>query len=280
MGRVEGFPVPELLALILALSWYFSLLPEQSDLLTMFLIITTFTGGSFIIVFTKKSGFTVAAFICAAAVTVLEMYIILWRKDSSYYPTIVLTALSSGTTVWIIGLRFKGKPSPNVLQEVKADGTKPRLSTDAKIGIFSRSSPEEYIWLINYLKESSSHTVVPFVITNTNNIKFREEVYRCNCAILYHSMRGGRINITDVMDSLYDDELEYLSSELGKQNVAVVVDDLDDGSSTVRNRILQSQPKIENLAWNIFLIDKQTKKNNSIIKKLINPINEMFMAGL
>uniref|UniRef100_A0A803J3L1 Uncharacterized LOC100486692 n=1 Tax=Xenopus tropicalis TaxID=8364 RepID=A0A803J3L1_XENTR len=267
---------------VLVLSWYLSLLPDQSDLVSMGLIITTFIAGSFLTIFIRKSvGIDdfIGVLLIWAVVTGLEMYIIIWRDDSSYYPTIVLTILSSGAAVWIVDQRFHGKSC--VSQEDKSKEKKPliRPSAEAKIGIFSRSGPEEYPWLISYLQESTSHTVVPFVITNTNGFIFREEVGRCKYAILYHSLRRGRINITDVTDSLYDDELEYLSSILGKQKVMVVVDDLDDSSSNARSRILQSQPKIANMARDLFLINKAEKQNISDIRRLMNPIKAMMSEG-
>ncbi|XP_041433329.1 uncharacterized protein LOC121398308 isoform X7 [Xenopus laevis] len=264
-----------LLAGVLVLSWYLFLLPDKSVFFSMGLIITTIAVGSLLIIFASKSHSMLVKLICVV-VTYLEMNIILWMEVASYYATILLTFLSSGTAVLIIAKRFNS--SARVSHEVNYPDTSPRSSKKATIGIFSRSSPEEYNWLISYLIKSTGHTVLPFVITNTNSFKFREEVYRCNYAILYHSMRTGRINITDVTDSLYDNELEYLSSELGIDKVAVVVDDLDDRSSTARNRILKSQPKIANLAWNIFLIDKETKQNNSIMRNLMNPIKEKFMT--
>ncbi|XP_041432763.1 uncharacterized protein LOC108702076 isoform X3 [Xenopus laevis] len=262
------------LAGVLVLSWYLFLLPDKSVFFSMGLIITTFAVGSLLIIFASKSHSMLVMLIWAALVTYLEMNIILWMEVASYHATILLTFLSSGIAVLIIAKRFNS--SARVSHEVIYPDTSPRSSKKATIGIFSRSSPEEYNWLISYLIESTGHTVLPFVITNTNSFKFREEVCRCNYAILYHSMSRGRINITDVTDSLYDDELEYQSSELGIDKVAVVVDDLVDRSSTARNRILNSQPKIANLAWNIFLIDKETKQNNSIMRNLMNPIKEKF----
>ncbi|KAE8578334.1 hypothetical protein XENTR_v10023475 [Xenopus tropicalis] len=282
-GQGGGYPMFEFLAVaVLVLSWYLSLLPDQSDLVSMGLIITTFIAGSFLTIFIRKSvGIDdfIGVLLIWAVVTGLEMYIIIWRDDSSYYPTIVLTILSSGAAVWIVDQRFHGKSC--VSQEDKSKEKKPliRPSAEAKIGIFSRSGPEEYPWLISYLQESTSHTVVPFVITNTNGFIFREEVGRCKYAILYHSLRRGRINITDVTDSLYDDELEYLSSILGKQKVMVVVDDLDDSSSNARSRILQSQPKIANMARDLFLINKAEKQNISDIRRLMNPIKAMMSEG-
>ncbi|OCT61902.1 hypothetical protein XELAEV_18047934mg [Xenopus laevis] len=95
------------------------------------------------------------------------------------------------------------------------------------LGIFSRDAQTNYQWLID-----SAYSVGPDIrpvhIANDRGQNFREEVEKCTFAILYHTANRGRINITNVMDSLYDDELEYLCSRLGKEKVIVVIDDLED----------------------------------------------------
>ncbi|MEE6525852.1 hypothetical protein FKM82_026130 [Ascaphus truei] len=91
------------------------------------------------------------------------------------------------------------------------------------IGIFSRAGEEEYKWLISWLRSVSLGIVVrPFYVSNTNGQRFREEVSQCTVAILYHSKKRGRVNLTDVTDSLYDEELEYLSAVRGKDNICCV----------------------------------------------------------
>ncbi|CAH2308054.1 Hypothetical predicted protein [Pelobates cultripes] len=72
--------------------------------------------------------------------------------------------------------------------------------------------------------------------------QFMEDVSECKFGILYHTKNRGRINVTDVADSLYDEELKSMSDNLGKDNVLVVIDDLEDSSPQERNRILQNQP--------------------------------------
>ncbi|MEE6510589.1 hypothetical protein FKM82_030564 [Ascaphus truei] len=136
-------------------------------------------------------------------------------------------------------------------------------STQLVVGIFSRSSESCCEWLTEQLRSQVFRSLVKEArfcyISNNGGQKFREEVNRCDFAILYHTKNRGRINITDVTDSLYDEELQYLSHALGKNNVIVVVDDLDDSSSKERTRILQDQTSIGRLAQQLALFSKQEK---------------------
>ncbi|KAM4698729.1 uncharacterized protein WCC33_014271 [Rhinophrynus dorsalis] len=124
-----------------------------------------------------------------------------------------------------------------------------------RIGIFSREEETQYRWLWSRLKSKTQYVkeVKPFLITNSNGQAFRREVSCCDFAILYHSRTRGRLNITDVTDALYNDELDHLSSKLGKENVIVVVDHLDRCDVEVKRRILQKQPSIQSLAIDLIL---------------------------
>ncbi|CAJ0958829.1 unnamed protein product [Ranitomeya imitator] len=127
----------------------------------------------------------------------------------------------------------------------------------SSVGIFSRSSENEYSWLRNLLESQDFGKIEPVYsccISNNGFSRFCDEVSQCKFGILYHSKNRGRVNLTDVTDSLYDEELEHLSSTLGKENVVVVIDDLDDDGDAVKNTILCSQPKIENLAQDLILV--------------------------
>ncbi|XP_075422674.1 uncharacterized protein LOC142463608 [Ascaphus truei] len=150
------------------------------------------------------------------------------------------------------------------------------------IGIFSRAGEEEYKWLIFWLRSESSGIVVrPFYVSNTNWQRFREEVSQCTVAILYHSKKRGRVNLTDVTDSLYDEELEYLSAVRGKANVFVVIDDLDDSDSEAKNRILTHQPKIRNLASDVFLFTREEKDSSDMHNSpKLNAMRELVNKGL
>ncbi|XP_056392723.1 uncharacterized protein LOC130285389 [Hyla sarda] len=99
----------------------------------------------------------------------------------------------------------------------------PPASTDKKtkpikdlgtVGIFSRSSTTDYSWMETLLRSDLSPTVSsvrPFYISNNQTVQFFEELQFCKFGILYHTKNRGRVNVTDVTDSLYDEELETMS---------------------------------------------------------------------
>ncbi|XP_069591210.1 uncharacterized protein [Ranitomeya imitator] len=130
-----------------------------------------------------------------------------------------------------------------------------------KVGIFSRSAESEYEWLKTRLtSESFVKSVRPCCITNNGSSEFSSSVSRCDFGILYHTQNRGRVNLTDVTDSLYDEELQYLSSRLEKKNVIVVIDDLTDSSEERKKEILKNQPKLGTLATDVFLFSGYEKK--------------------
>ncbi|XP_053552347.1 uncharacterized protein LOC128643529 isoform X2 [Bombina bombina] len=146
------------------------------------------------------------------------------------------------------------------------------------VGIFSRDGESCYSWLVTYLLTFLAlGDVHPVYITNNNYHSVRENISLCNFAILYHTKRRGRVNITDVTDSLYEDELNMLSRSLGKENVIVVIDDLDDSGSVVKETILQNQPSIRRLTQDLFLFSVQDKQyinvdNHGVMTDKLNPI--------
>ncbi|XP_073416557.1 uncharacterized protein [Dendrobates tinctorius] len=122
------------------------------------------------------------------------------------------------------------------------------------VGVFSREDRSTYQWLIDLLMSAEFCSLVrdvrPVAITNAacgGSRKLAEEIAKCTFAILYHSKRRGRLNITDVTDSLYDQELRDLSMILGRDKVLVLVDDLDDDDGA-HHRITAEQPLISELA--------------------------------
>ncbi|MEE6511009.1 hypothetical protein FKM82_031395 [Ascaphus truei] len=154
------------------------------------------------------------------------------------------------------------------------------------VGIFSRDGQSSYKWLSHFLAVTPPTVmdVRPVYISNNNSKNFREEVSKCKFAILYHTKKRGRINITDVTDSLYDEELEYLSHYLGKEKVIVLIDDLQDISSLEKTRILQNQPSIGRLAHNLFLFNRVDKENLPVLgtsdsmKKNLEQIKKIIMG--
>lgn len=91
------------------------------------------------------------------------------------------------------------------------------LWSRVSVGIFSRDDESSYQWLTSRLSTSRHvRSVYPVYVSNHSAVSVRDGARRCALAILYHTKRRGRINIADVTDSLYDAELEYLSSAKGK----------------------------------------------------------------
>ncbi|PIO13444.1 hypothetical protein AB205_0150750 [Aquarana catesbeiana] len=88
-------------------------------------------------------------------------------------------------------------------------------------------------------------------------------ITRPSFAVLYHTMNRGRLNVTNVKDSLYEEELEALSRLLGRKNVIVVIDDLENASDEEKARILENQPSIGQYAWDFYLFSSTDDKRNS-----------------
>ncbi|KAM4632032.1 uncharacterized protein O3C94_018562 [Discoglossus pictus] len=135
-------------------------------------------------------------------------------------------------------------------------------------GIFSRDNWSSYEWLIWFLRTFlTASDVQPFYISNDSSMNFRDHVSSCKFAILYHSKKRGRINITDVTDSLYDEELEYMFRKLGREKIIVVIDDVEDSSEEEKTKILQSQPSIRKWAMDLFLVNEKEKQSLSANSK-------------
>ncbi|KAM4631600.1 uncharacterized protein O3C94_018236 [Discoglossus pictus] len=134
------------------------------------------------------------------------------------------------------------------------------VSSKMVVGIFSRESQVSYNWLISYLRTVPDvGGVLPVYISNSSSQIFREDAEKCSFAIIYHSKRRGRVNITDVTDSLYDYELKHLYNVQGKDKVLVVIDDLDDSGPGEKDHILQNQPSIGRLARALILFSEKEK---------------------
>lgn len=127
------------------------------------------------------------------------------------------------------------------------------------VGIFSREDESCYQWLSYRLVRYKNVKDVRSVTITNRFQRFQEETSKCNFAILYHSKKRGRVNVTDVTDSLYDEELQYLNDEYGRENVLVVIDDLDSSSEEEKRKILSHQPKIRDLAKKLFIFSAEDK---------------------
>ncbi|KAM5151659.1 uncharacterized protein ACMZJ9_009895 [Mantella aurantiaca] len=135
------------------------------------------------------------------------------------------------------------------------------------VGIFSRDGAENYKWLLKLLHTDMFQSVVEYVLNVyiTNNFRtFADAMTQCQFAILYHTKNRGRLNIANVTDSLYDEELKNMKDLLGN-NVIVLLDDLEDSSDNTKNRILHEQPLILTCAKELFLISESEKQAASLI---------------
>ncbi|XP_077303180.1 uncharacterized protein LOC143923397 [Lithobates pipiens] len=143
------------------------------------------------------------------------------------------------------------------------------------VGIFSRSDKGDYAWLVTLLSSSDFSDCIQdvrsTVISNSGFRQFIDGASQCSLGIIYHTKNRGRVNITDVPESLYDEELENLNQLLGRDNVIVVIDDVEDSSHEEKINILKLQPTIGKLACDFLLISK-TEKNNTetLVTKLRN----------
>ncbi|XP_068102743.1 uncharacterized protein [Hyperolius riggenbachi] len=152
------------------------------------------------------------------------------------------------------------------------------------VGIFSRSDRSDYSWLQRLLSSEHFRDHIQDVrgcyISNKGGQQFINDVSQCTLGILYHTKTRGTINVTDVTNSLYDEELDTLKNMLGQDKVIVVIDDLEDSSDWEKDRILKNQPSIEQLASDLLLFTYKEKADNvHLIRKLRNMKHFQYHSG-
>ncbi|XP_077350302.1 uncharacterized protein LOC144000374 isoform X2 [Lithobates pipiens] len=130
-----------------------------------------------------------------------------------------------------------------------------------RIGIFSRCAESHYTWLLDRLKAPDRRRSLDIkTVCITNDYKtFSSGLETCQFGILYHTLKHGRLNITDIANSLYDGELREMSHSLGKENVVVVADDLKSNEPEEKEEILENQPSIATYAKDLFLFTEEEK---------------------
>ncbi|CAI9574061.1 unnamed protein product, partial [Staurois parvus] len=140
-----------------------------------------------------------------------------------------------------------------------------------KVAICSRDSEQNYEWLIDFLEQRMCRRTKikarPVFINNTAS-QFHQEVSGYDFAILYHTKKRGRINITNVTGSLYDDELKFLHRRFRGKNV-VVIDDLENSEDSEKQRILDEQDDLRTYASGVFLFTQRDKNQTE------NPLKKM-----
>ncbi|OCT61903.1 uncharacterized protein LOC108702446 [Xenopus laevis] len=149
------------------------------------------------------------------------------------------------------------------------------MSREGTVGIFSRDTRESYKWISDFLIGLSFvKDTKCFYITNKRSVK--EDVKKCKFAILYHTKNRGRTNVTDVLDSLYHEELNDLFSALGKSNVIVIIDDLEDSSDQEKERIQLEQRSIKEKATGLFLFNIKDKFTDSNMERNLQEIEYLI----
>ncbi|KAM4632422.1 uncharacterized protein O3C94_018926 [Discoglossus pictus] len=130
------------------------------------------------------------------------------------------------------------------------------------VGICSREPKESYDWLRRLLEtdifKKTVKVVYPIYISNRTS-GFSSEISKCTFTILYHSKNRGRVNVTNVTASLYDEELKIMNKIHEKKRVIVVIDDLEQSDDGEKKRLLTSQSSIKELACDLFLFTKKEK---------------------
>ncbi|XP_077129792.1 uncharacterized protein LOC143785028 isoform X2 [Ranitomeya variabilis] len=151
------------------------------------------------------------------------------------------------------------------------------------VGVFSRSATVDYEWLMTALKSPMFTGLVaeprPVYISNRDEGHFREAVQDCDFVILYHTKNRGRINIINVTDSLYDEELTYMSSSKGRDNVIVLVDDLEKSDYQEKCRILDGQPDITIYSRDLILVTSNEKRHPQLLGQKLQDIKANISAG-
>ncbi|KAM3916516.1 uncharacterized protein RB166_015759 isoform 2-T2 [Leptodactylus fuscus] len=274
IGRAKLGPVPLPYIFVVALFplWTSFSSHENSLLFSMFIIITvTMKGSLFSFWIMYRATPWILQVTLVSGVMIAQMIILQFSLHASLFFLILLVPPSTFTGICILKLHLWNQGDD------KCEDPVPVPWSRKVIGIFSRSAPEDYAWLASILNRVGR--VVSFSITNSNSQQFRQQVNQCTFAILYHSKTRGRVNITDVTDSLYDDELEYMSQELGRSKVIVVADDMDDSSSKTEKNILSNQPSIAKLAYSIYLFTKKEKMDDQLVKDKVQPISKIISKG-
>ncbi|XP_072273154.1 uncharacterized protein [Pyxicephalus adspersus] len=266
-ARLGPIPLPYVAVVTLLPPWIFTSVgvADHSLLYTLCVIISVLLKGSLM---SRWITYSYARFLhCSmillllCGVMMMEIWVIGESLRISVLPLLVLVPVSNVIGIFILtaGRLEEGKSSSQV------------------IGIFSRSSAQEYNWLMAPL--GSAGMVVPFCITNNNFPEFKSLISQCTFAILYHSKTRGRLNVTDVTDSLYDQELQYLSRTLGRGKVLVVLDDLEDSSDWVRDSILHSQITIRDQTLGLYIFTTEEKRDKERIRRRLQPILDTLICS-
>ncbi|CAJ0945521.1 unnamed protein product [Ranitomeya imitator] len=157
----------------------------------------------------------------------------------------------------IVGLAAEKCSHPaDIVTKIKPFGEK-----HFHVAICSRDNEANFQWLKDLMRRSKKVKSADTVTVTNDFSRFSQEMSQFTFAVLYHTRKRGRINVTNVTDSLYDEELKFLHDELGKNNVIVVIDDLENSTDREKERIFHSQSSIKEYSGGLFLFSEDDKNN-------------------
>ncbi|XP_073490691.1 uncharacterized protein [Aquarana catesbeiana] len=133
-----------------------------------------------------------------------------------------------------------------------------------RVGIFSRSEIIDYSWIRDLLQSDHFRSHV----SDVRHYDIRDSG-KSSFGILYFTKKKEQINekyVTDVQ------QIQRHRSHLGKDNVIIVMDDVEDSSDQKKIRILESHPDIKDLYHNLFLFSPQEKSSEykTLLSSLMN----------
>ncbi|CAI9623938.1 unnamed protein product, partial [Staurois parvus] len=136
------------------------------------------------------------------------------------------------------------------------------------LGIVSRSTNSDFSWITELLHSDNFKDlgldVKPFTIDNG---LFYSGLYFF--AFLYFIKKRGQIDEADAEDMQM---IQKYKSHFGKDNMIIVIDNVEDSSDQQKKQILKSYPDIEDLYHNIFLFSHQEKSSEyeTLLSALLN----------
>ncbi|XP_063791149.1 uncharacterized protein LOC134945648 isoform X2 [Pseudophryne corroboree] len=151
--------------------------------------------------------------------------------------------------------------------------------TKRVIGIFSRSDSSDYKWITQGLTSPMFKGLVEetrAVYISNSDHQFIQAARGCDFAVLYHTKNRGRVNITNVTDSIYDEQLRHLSDSKGKENVVVVIDDLEKSDFEEKHRILLQQPDIMECSRDLILVTQSEKEQPRMVNQKLKWIKDLL----
>eukprot|EP00062_Callorhinchus_milii_P018557 gi/632972163/ref/XP_007902525.1/ PREDICTED: uncharacterized protein LOC103185696 [Callorhinchus milii] len=90
--------------------------------------------------------------------------------------------------------------------------------------------------------------------------------------VLYHTQQMGRLNLCDGRDSVYTQYLRAMFLTLGRENIVVVVDDVDGDPDVKRTQLCEKQLTLRECG-KLFVFSKENLADHGISQEIVNYFN-------